>query len=175
VSEASSHRLFFALNPGDRVRRKISKLQRMLDLPGRAVPPSNFHVTLAFLGMQRADVLPAVCDVAGGLKFPECRVSFDRIGHFNRAGVLWLGASEVPGELSDFQHELVGRLLSAEIGYDRKPWTFHLTLYRKLRKRPPTIDFEPILWRLNGFSLVESVRVGSGVEYHDLGHWNAVR
>jgi hypothetical protein len=28
-----------------------------------------------------------------------------------------------------------------------------------------------IEWAIDGFDLVESVRVGNGVEYHSIGHW----
>ena len=68
---------------------------------------------------------------------------------------------------------LVGALLDAGIGYDRKPWTFHLTLYRKLRKAPGIMDPVAIDWALDGFSLIESVGVKNGVEYHALGRWQA--
>lgn len=166
------HRLFFALDPPPDVRRRIADLQRGLAVEGRAVPAQNFHVTLAFLGMQPPEVIPAACAVAAGLALPPCDVVFDRLGHFRRAGVLWLGASRIPDELRDFQHDLVGALLEAGIGYDRKPWKFHLTLYRKMRKSPPTMDPIAIRWRLDGFGLIESVSVNRGVEYHAVAAWN---
>jgi len=173
VSKPQTHRLFFALNPDDRVRSRVQQLQNRLDAGGRAVPAPNFHVTLAFLGMQQPDVIPPVREIASQLTFEPCRLTLDSIGHFRQAGVLWLGAEQVPPELQKFQHALVDRLLRAEIGYDRKPWKFHLTLYRKMRKRPPIIEPVNIEWTLNGFSLIESVSVNRGVEYHSIGHWEA--
>ena len=167
------HRLFFALEPGDGVRNAVGHLQNSLGLEARAVPKANFHVTLAFLGMQHAEVIPVVSDVASRLEFSPCEVTLDCLGRFKRAGVMWLGASEVPDALCQFQQDLVDSLLEAGVGYDRKPWKFHLTLYRKMRKPPPTMDPVAIRWRLNGFSLVESVSVRNGVEYHTIGHWKA--
>ena len=79
----------------------------------------------------------------------------------------------IPAVLQQFQQDLVEGLLEAGVGYDRKPWKFHLTLYRKMRKPPPTIEPVAIRWRLNSFSLVESVSVRRGVEYHRVGHWKA--
>jgi 2'-5' RNA ligase len=175
VSAEKRHRLFFALDPPPDVRRQVATLQRGLAVSGRAVPAANFHVTLAFLGMQPPAVIPAAAAVAAGLEFPACEVTLDRIGGFRRAGVLWLGASEIPEALQGFQHELVGALLAAGIGHDRKPWKFHLTLYRKMRSLPPTMDPVAIRWRLDGFRLVESVSVRRGVEYHAVGAWNATR
>ena len=173
MSRANRKRLFFALNPDDRVRREATEVQRNCHVDGRAVPPENFHVTLAFLGMQDAEVIPRVCEVSAELVFRPCELTLDRLGRFKRAGVLWLGASEVPEPLAAFQHGLVGALLEAGIGYDRKPWKPHLTLYRKMRTVPPTMDSVEVRWRLEGFSLVESVSVNRGVEYHDIARWEA--
>lgn len=167
------HRLFFALVPGPGVRDRIERIQRSLDAGGRPARPHQFHVTLAFLGMQPAELIPEILGVASGLTFEPCRVVMDRLGRFKRAGVLWLGASEPPEELVRFQHALVGALLDAGIGYDRKPWKLHLTLYRKMRTPPPIMDSVAVEWSLNGFSLIESVGVKNGVEYHEIGHWKA--
>lgn len=153
----------------------MAQLQAELGVEGRAVPAANFHVTLAFLGMQPTDMMTAASAVAADLRFPPCDVVLDCLGSFRRAGVLWLGASRVPDTLRAFQHELVGALLEAGIGYDRKPWEFHLTLYRKMRKPPPTMDDIAIRWRLGGFRLVESVSVNRGVEYHTVAAWKASR
>ena len=173
MNDSHKHRLFFALEPGDSVRQAVGRLQSTLGLDARPVPAANFHVTLAFLGMQNPAVIPVVCDVASRLAFPPCEVTMDSLGRFKRAGVLWLGADEVSAVLQQFQQDLVEGLLEAGVGYDRKPWKFHLTLYRKLRKPPPTIDPVAIRWRLNSFSLVESVSVRRGVEYHRVGLWKA--
>ena len=175
MNRADRKRLFFALNPDQGVRREVARLQNDCGADGRAVPPANFHVTLAFLGMQNTGVIPAVCDIASTLSFEPCEVRLDRLGSFRRAGVLWLGASAVPEPLAAFQHDLVGALLEAGIGYDRKPWKLHLTLYRKLRTMPPTMDSVEVRWRLQGFSLVESVSVNRGVVYHDIASWKAGR
>jgi 2'-5' RNA ligase len=84
-----------------------------------------------------------------------------------------MGVSEIPAALRDFQNSLVGAMLEAGIGHDRKTWRFHVTLYRKLRMPSPIMDPVAIEWSLNGFELIESVSVGNGVEYHSIGHWKA--
>ena len=175
MSRPPRKRLFFALNPDDVVRGEVAAIQGALSLDARAVPPANFHVTLAFLGMQEEKTIPRVCEVASRLAFEPCELTLDRVGRFKRAGVLWLGCSRVPGGLLTFQRSLVGNLLAAGIGYDRKPWTPHLTLYRKMRTYPPIMEPIEVRWRLSGFSLVESVSVNRGVVYHDIERWNAGR
>lgn len=169
------HRLFFALNPDEGTRRQVAEFQKALALEGRPVPPENFHVTLAFLGMQQAETIPKARAIAAKLTFPACDVVLNTPGRFKRAGVLWLGASVIPDALSTFQNQLVGSLLEGGIGYDRKPWKFHLTLYRKMRKQAAIMQTVAINWHISGFSLVESVSVRNGVEYHTLGHWKSAK
>lgn len=173
MSGGSRHRLFFALVPDAAVRRRVCDLQRRLGVEGRAVSPPNLHVTLAFLGMQEAAVIPRVCDIASGLTFPACRVVLDCLGQFGRGRVLWLGTKTVPKPLRDFQQSLVSDLTAAGIGHDPKPWQFHLTLYRRLRKPFPTLSPVAIEWSVRGFDLVESAAAKKGVEYQSIGHWPA--
>jgi 2'-5' RNA ligase len=170
---SKGRRLFFALVPDQAVGSEIEKLQNALAVSGRAAGPHQFHATLAFLGIQQQENLPAIRAIASRLIFRRCRLVLDRLGQFRRAGVLWLGASEIPAELGKFQHSLVGALLDADIGHDRKPWEFHVTLYRKMRKTSPIMNSVAIEWTLSGFDLIESVSVGNGVEYHSIGHWKS--
>lgn len=166
-------RLFFALVPDRAVGSRIEQFQNSLVVSGRAARPQQFHATLAFLGMQREESLAVILSAASRLTFKPCRLVLDRAGQFKRAGVLWLGVSEVPAELIDFQRSLVGAMLEAGIGHDLKPWEFHITLYRKMRKPPPIMHPVAIEWTVSGFDLIESVSIGNGVEYHSIGHWKA--
>jgi 2'-5' RNA ligase len=159
--------------PDDAVRAEVARVQSHLSNAGRAVPPRNFHVTLAFLGMQPAAVIPDICALAGRLRLAPCRVVMDQMGRFPRAGVMWLGASMPPDPLRRFQQDLLDALQDAGIGHDPKPWTFHLTLYRRLRKPFPTLPPVAIEWSVRGFDLVESAAAKKGVEYHSIGHWPA--
>ena len=95
VSAAKKHRLFFALVPDDAVRRRVQELQRQLAGSGRAVTPANLHVTLAFLGMHEAAVIPDVCDIASRLVFPRCRVVLDCLGQFGDGPAVVAAAAEV--------------------------------------------------------------------------------
>jgi 2'-5' RNA ligase len=169
----SRRRLFFALEPPDGIRKEILLAQKSLAAEGRAVVPEQFHVTLAFLGMQPAEVIPTLQSMASKLVMGRCAITLDRVGSFPRAGVLWLGASHVPPALDEFHLSLLEGLEQAGIDRDRKPWEFHLTVYRRLRKPPPIMHIVPVVWPLDGFSLVESVSVRSGVEYRRHGHWSA--
>ena len=178
AAAGKKHRLFFALVPDAAVRRQARVLQRALVADawvgnGRAVSPPNLHVTLAFLGMQDAAAIAEVSAIASQLSFGPCSVVLDQLGQFGRGSVLWLGTESIPAPLLAFQERLVQALTAAGIGHDPKPWKFHLTLYRRLRKPPPTLAPVAIEWRLRGFELIESVGSRNGVEYHSIGRWSA--
>ena len=167
------HRLFFALEPGDRVRKEVHAIQEKLPGCGRAVHPAQFHITLAFLGMQPSPVIPVLCGLASTLSFEPCTLVLDQVGRFRRAGVLWLGASVVPAALQDFLQALIEVVENAGIDRDQKAWQPHITLYRRLRNSPPIMDTVPVTWPLDGFSLIESVSLNNGVEYQRQGHWKS--
>lgn len=172
---SDSHRLFFALNPDEATRASIQAVRQRLEPRGaRPVPPQRLHVTLLFLGNQTGARLRELCGIASGIEFPACEVVLDRVGHFPRAAVAWLGAGGVPAELRQFQEALGEAVLNAGIGFDARPWHLHVTLYRKMRRRPETIEFEPVRWRLRGFELMESMPDHNGHEYRVRGHWMTV-
>jgi 2'-5' RNA ligase len=166
-----SHRLFFASVPNAVVKNEILTVQQHLKGAGRAVRPDQFHVTLAFLGNQPAGGIPQLCEIAAGLRFETCELVLDRVNRFRRSSVLWLGAASIPAVLEEFRQTLIDQLDSAGYTFDRKPWKFHVTLYRRLRKPPDTIGPVAVNWQLNGFDLMDSVSIQSGVKYCSLGHW----
>ena len=166
-------RLFFALEPDQAVKREVHAVQKKLDCDGRMIPSEQIHVTLAFLGNREAEIVPELCDVAANLHFEPCTLVLDRTGTFRCVNVLWLGASEVPASLLSFRQALMDGLEKAGIGFDHRAWRPHLTLYRGLRNKPGIMEIDPVVWRLNQFSLVESINVKGGVEYRRLGHWKS--
>ncbi len=169
---SKKHRLFFALEPSPRVRTEIHAVQERLNGSGRAILPQQFHITLAFLGMQESVLIPKLCAIAAQVPLAPCTLVLDRPGNFRRSKVLWLGASTIPDALSDFRRALVQGIETAGIEFDQKAWKIHLTLYRGLRKPPHIMETVPVTWPLNGFSLIESVSVKNGVEYHRQARWN---
>ena len=155
------------------MRRTVHSVQLGLAAQGRAIDPGQFRITLVFLGAQPGAVIPVLGSIANSLSFQPCTLLLDRLGTFGRAGVLWLGSKHIPRDLQDFQRSLLTAIDEAGIEHDRKAWKLHLTLYRRLRKQPCIMNTVPVPWLLNGFSLIESVNLKSGVEYRRLGYWNS--
>ena len=118
---------------------------------------------------ERRACLEAVADQVTGSPF-ELRL--DRVGHFQRPRVLWLGTESPPEALTAF-HQALGRGLSEQCGVrrDRRPFHPHLTLGRKVaRPRFAHLD-DPLVWKVSEFCLVESVLTPGGAEYRVLRRW----
>lgn len=114
-------------------------------LPGRPVPPENWHLTLRFLGWvdpPSADRLAAALDeaelgegfrvtVAGAGVFPNPR----------RATVLWTAVTDGAEELATLAERVEETAEAAGLGPADRPFRPHLTLSR-LR---PHQDLRPLL------------------------------
>jgi 2'-5' RNA ligase len=168
------HRLFFALRPEPDTLQGIVSIQQLLASGrGRPVPRERLHATLLFLGNQEHDEFQQIQETATELEFPICGFTLDRVGHFPRAAVVWLGSNSIPQALQSFQHRLSQALEAAGLVFERRDWRLHVTLYRDLRKRPAKIDFKPVKWSPRRFCLMESVQTREGLLYIERGSWPA--
>lgn len=163
-------RLFFALWPDEAVRSALAAaLPPGLD--GRPVQRDNLHLTLVFLGSidkeTRACAERAVDDVA-------CRpfdLAFDVAGYFPRPQVVWIAPTQLPPALAILVQSLRDALAPCRLALDPRPYRPHLTLARKVRRRPGLPAIKPIAWPVTAFSLVESRSQPGGVCYVPLRAW----
>lgn len=167
-------RLFFALWPDEATRARLSALLEALPKEGgRDVRTENLHLTLAFLGECEELLLPCLVEVGAALEGCPFEMQFDEIGHFNRARVLWLGMSQPPEALLALQAGLASQLASrCGLPRDARSFAPHLTLRRDARHGVPwPRDMAPIVWKVDGVVLVESVSGPHGVRYEPLRSW----
>ena len=121
-------RIFVGLRPSDEFRAALSEVQLQLSCAGvtaRYLDPSNFHMTLAFIGEwpeNIAEVLPAV-DKPFFLRLSN-------VGLFPEAKVIWAGV-KASGELNQLADRVRANLTEAGIPFDPKPFVPHITLGRK--------------------------------------------
>lgn len=166
-STEDARRLFFALWPDAAIRGEIVRRQSVLDTAGRRVPDHNLHLTLLFLGNQPADNLPVIIQNAGKIGGEAFELTLDHFGWFARARVAWLG-----GQPPEAGQALVAGLEAAmsgsEVKFDRRPWRPHVTLFRKVARKPEFPEFPPLAWPVREFALVESV---PGQPYRVLDAW----
>jgi 2'-5' RNA ligase len=169
----ATQRLFFALWPGPELQLALARLGRELlgRERGRPVAADNLHLTLAFLGSVDAGARACLERAAEALRGEPFTLRFDRAGWFPRPKVFWLGCPDTPAPLA----ALVEGLRSAQRGCglepEARPWAAHLTLARKVARRPRPLPFAPVEWPVARFALVESHTGPEGVRYEPLRFW----
>ncbi len=142
-------RMFLAVALGDEARHAIAAhLQSSLDggkLPGKRVPPGNWHITLRFLGPTAAVQCDAVlAHLDQHLMVEPFRIRFTELGGFPReakASVLWLGIDGALESLSALAAECETAAQAAGLEPEGRPFHPHLTLSRI---RPP-VDIRPLV------------------------------
>lgn len=168
MAGAETRRLFFALWPDEDVRDAIIERRAALDrLNARRVPDRNLHLTLVFLGDRPRELLEDILRAAAPVPGAPFELLLDRFGHFPGAKVVWLGG-EAPPAATALVDSLAGAMESIGLVVERRPWRPHVTLYRKVYRRPRFPDIAPVAWPVRDFVLVESI---AGKPYRVLRSW----
>ncbi|WP_019141764.1 RNA 2',3'-cyclic phosphodiesterase [Noviherbaspirillum massiliense] len=166
TKQAEQLRLFYALWPDDAVRSAVMKVQA--PMRGRLIPYANLHVTLAFLGSQPADLLPALESILMHLPKADISLSLDRVGYFTRKRIAWIGTHQMPETLAVLHKRLSEALAQQGISFDNQlSFKPHITLARDAPP-PPDTPFTPIPWRANQVALVQSKTGPDGAAYQVL-------
>ncbi|XLZ69397.1 RNA 2',3'-cyclic phosphodiesterase [Massilia sp. SR12] len=162
IAKQAAHKLFFALWPDASVRQALVRLQQ--PVRGRLIAPEQLHLTMAFLGQQPAEALPALQAILAASALPALDLSIDCYGYFTRPRIAWAGLRAPPAALLQAQADLMARLeaagFSAATHGEFKP---HITLAREANAAPAVFDAAPVLWRVGGLALVESMPGGAYV------------
>lgn len=128
-------RLFIAAELPDAMIDALATTQAALrdSVRGRYVPPTNFHVTLAFLGEVAGSLAGGACDAledaCAGAGPIEARLS--ELGIFGRPSkaVLWQ-AVRSGGALENMAERVRGELATRGFSFDEKGFCPHVTLMR---------------------------------------------
>lgn len=130
--ETASQRLFLAVPLTEQARHEI--IARLPVLPGRLVPPRNWHFTLRFLGdtdaVTRDRLIAELRAAPLGSRFS---ISFGGLGAFpraNRARIIWLGVDEGAARLVTVAESAESAVRRAGLKAEERPFKPHLTLSR---------------------------------------------
>ena len=167
---ASTLRLFFALWPDEAARAAMVHLQHRLGQPpgARPVAPENLHLTMAFLGMQPAVLLPQIEAILDRVNVPKMTLEVDRYGAFQRARIAWAGSRRPPAALAALHEALMGELRRCGIGHDKaSAFRPHISLLRNAVCDSGLVD-EPFSWTAPTLALVHSTTTPSGPIYRVL-------
>ena len=168
-------RVFYALWPGEEARRTLLALAKDVATAGRgrAPPPQNMHLTLAFVGEVAAERLPALQAIgaraaAAGSPFT---LRFDRLGSFRDSGIAWLGTGTAESALQALVDALAAALAADCFPVERRPFRAHVTLARRCARPPVAVDVPAVIWPVEAFTLTASELAPGGSQYRTLAAW----
>lgn len=163
-------RVFFAIWPDEKTRGALTRATRSVvnRCGGRAISPSNLHVTLAFIGSVTETFLMHIQQIPP-FASPGFELVFDRLGFWSGPRVLWTSPSQIPTALIELELVLWNRL--AGIGFERQKSSYrpHVTLARRAKFIEESIS--PVSWSVSGLALVESKLDGRYPTYEVLEAW----
>lgn len=165
-------RCFIACWPGPGIARRLEELSGSIQnsAGGRKIPRKNIHITLAFLGN-----LVSAQRAAAGACCPALPESFtltlDRIGFFKHGGIVWAGARTPDPEFVHFVEQLRYSLRRVGFRIDARPFTPHLTLLRRARKRP-RVKLDAMEWTIGDYTLATSELTPEGSQYSIVKRWS---
>jgi len=144
-------RLFIAINFNDKTRNSLLALRDELSSRaecGSFSLPENLHMTLAFLGECSPKQASAAETAMDKVSFEPFEIQIERVGRFGRGGgtgeaIWWAGARE-SAPLRSIQCELSEMLTGAGFTLDRRRFSPHITLGRRV-----VTDAAP--WRIVAF------------------------
>lgn len=179
--------MFFALWPDEAMQAGLAAATRdiVAGSDGAAVPPSNYHFTLAFLGAVPESRIARLNEIAGDVAaaFREVTakgssaggsrehraapvvVTLDHIDHWRRSEILCATSSAEPAAAIALAETLKGALTSNGFAPDLKPFRAHATLARKVRRVTRERNMPPVRWGFSDFRLIESRTAPAGSIY----------
>jgi len=163
-------RIFFALWPDAETRRALVRATRSVvrRSGGRATPPDNLHVTLAFLGPVTEALLERVRRVPPLLS-PHFELIFDRLGFWRGSRALWVSPRRVPQALVALEANVWEGLVEAGFERERRPYQPHITMARKAKGVDDGVL--AVSWLVSELALVESKPGGRHPVYDTLHVW----
>ena len=161
-------RLFVAVDLSGEVKAALEDIQGQLKgsgVHGRYTAKENLHITLAFIG-EYGDA-QAVLDALEGVRFEPFGLGLDGMGSF---GGLWWAGIRAGGGLKGLAAQVRRQLAMANIPFDRKKFSPHITLIRDPDKQViPQVKIPDVKMTVEGFSLMLSERGKRGMIYTELG------
>lgn len=173
ASESKPRRLFFALWPTPALQQQLYALARPLleqAQGARRTQAENLHLTLAFLGSVDAKGRACLEQRAEEIRVPSFELVFEQLGFF-RGGTWWVGTERVPSPLRTLVNALKAAQAACGLSPENREYQAHVTLARDLRRRPPPLSFDPIVWPVRQFALVRSQTAPDGARYEVLRRW----
>ena len=146
--------------------------EQLSTVKGRIVPAQNLHITLAFLGDVDAEQRLCAEQVASRIKGDQFSMQMERVGHWRRPQVVWLGPKETPEALQELAAQLNQGLVKCGFPVEKRAFKAHMTLMRRASRSPGRVMFDSIGWKVDRFVLVKSNLTPKGAQYEVVEEWS---
>lgn len=169
-------RLFIAINLNNEMKDALKDIQdtiRTDGIRGKETPPDNMHLTLAFIGDY--DDPDYVKDVIDRIEIRPFEIKLSGVGVFR--DLWWIGL-ENSVVLFALTKRLRRALAEADIPFDRKKFSPHITIIRRAEGRLSDAPKESLAscfgasMTVDHISLMRSDRGKHGMIYTELGDNN---
>ena len=163
MDSVSTTRLFVALWPAPAIRHALRERRDAWDWPRGASPvhPDKLHVTLHFLGGVPTERVP---ELRRGLAVPftpfELSFGPPKLWH---NGIAVLEPHSEPPELLQLHASLSEALLALGMQPEARKYRPHVTLARRATSAIVPPESSPLIWKIDGYALVESQPNNGGV------------
>jgi 2'-5' RNA ligase len=169
-------RLFFALWPDALSRARLAEAAAALRLKdGRAVPPQNYHLTLAFIGEVAKSQVAVLQQIGCAQRASGFTITIDAYEYWAEHEVVVAVAREPPPALAQLWMQLRENLMPhhAALNLSRRqpPLRAHVTLARKVAQAPVLQAMSSFCWSARSFSLVRSDTSGAHAVYTVVDTW----
>jgi len=165
-------RLFIAVNLNEEVKESLMDIQdtmRTYGIRGKDTVPDNMHLTLAFIG--EYDDPAYVKDVVESVGVRPFEIKLRGVGAFRD---LWWVGIENSAPLEAVARRLRRALAEADIPFDRKKFSPHITIIRRANGRLSEVPEEELAshfgtsMTVDHISLMRSDRGKQGMVYTEL-------
>lgn len=156
-------RAFVAVAPPPEIVSALDDRLASITIPGRSVPPRNWHVTLRFVGTVEDITYDRWLWSLAQIEHPPIRIRLTQLGAFPRASkaaVLWLGLES--NGLDELAAAVEEATIAAGLAPEERPFQAHLTLarirpprdVRGLVEKAPTLEMG---WKAERFHVMAAV------------------
>ena len=166
-------RLFIAINFNDALTNALISMQDAIwdaGVDGNYTKEENLHLTLAFIG-EYGDP-GRVNDALQSVSFTPFPLALEGVGAFE--GLWWAGL-RASDELNALAKRLRRALADANVPFERKRFSPHITLIRRPSKSAlPPIEVPKASMTVRRVSLMSSDRGKNGMIYTEIGAVDAI-
>lgn len=166
-------RLFFALWPAPALRRQLHTLamQMQKETGGRAMRVETLHMTLLFLGEVPLAHIAQLEQAADAVEFEAFAFALEQLACWRHNHILYAAPAQAVAPLQALAQQLRAAADRAGIDYDKRGFTPHVTLLRKVQHPAEPRALVLPTWQVQEFALVESLPTDAGIRYRSLGSW----